>query len=663
MKIFALLYRTPPANKKSRLSLGGKRYAKNGSASSSSSSSSSNQHEPAKTSHSIIPGLERRWSVVGSSWNRNKKGKHKNIVSDSAGPSSEAMESSDKVWENFSVLENAPSVEKAEEFGFEMDDKDDIALAERYQSEYDEIKDRVTAIETRISKEFNKIQSSMLNNSMDSVDIADHLNGPEKVLEKFSKTLEETEMMNSTPSTEQLAKHLSRGLNIRRSAEHKVIRSPSARKIGSIRRRSQENVRLTRNRSWHLDKAPQPIVIKNYMTDLNCARIHTSPLATSSSQTHLQKANLRRGRPNTVQTGLRQIHASPTNKTADASTTPSKFAISSNYPIENIQNVANMDLQNENWICADKFFDDKILPTFHDDDSMNTPKGSGPKSVPIKQSRKKLNMNDAMMIDDSSPKNVRAPSAANTDTVIDNMKTPMLPPRLPVIKKTPGSMLRTASHQMPATFVAKSHLTPLWQQEQQQFAGRASIARLRSQNAGMVMAKAKLFDGLVIEPREMPLKSSKSIAPKISHTHFVTNTNQTQKNRNELESLLRTRINNANSRKSNSAPRRHGTPNNKNSPSSVQRRQNLRASRHTPIKNSPANLISSADGSNRIIRNLVSVTGGDCHMDSPMSRRTSAVDVTPHVKRALMNKRRIIRTPQGKRKAIYSERSHSDCIK
>lgn len=587
--------------------------------------------------------------MVGSSWNRNKKGKHKNIVSDTAGPSSEAM---DNVWENFSVIENSPLIAKPEEFGIEMDDKDDIAMAERYQSEYDEIKDRVTAIETRISKEFNKIQSSMLNNSIDSVDIADHLNGPEKVLEKFSKTLEETESMNSTPSTEQLAKHLSRGLKIRRSAEHKVIRSPSARKIGSIRRRSQENVRLTRNRSWHLDKAPQPIVIKNHMTDLNCARIQTSPLAPSSSQSHMQKANLRRGRPNTVQTGLRQVHASPTQKSTDASTTPSKFAISSHNHIENIQNVANMDLQNENWICADKFFDEKTGPTFHDDDVVNTPKGSASKPMPIKQSRKKLDMSDAMMIDDSPPKSVRTPRAINTDTVNENTKTPMLPPRLPVIKKTPGSMLRTSSHQMPATFVAKSHLTPLWQQEQQQFVGRASIARLRSQNAGMVMAKAKLFDGLVIEPREMPSKHSKSIAPKISHTHFVTNTNQTQKNRNELESLLRTRINNANSRKSNSVTRRHGTPTNKNSPSSVQRRQNLRASCHTPIKNSPVNLISSADGNNRIIRNLASVTGGDCNMGSPMGRRTSAVDVTPHVKRALMNKRRIIRTPQGKRKAI-----------
>lgn len=59
------------------------------------------------------------------------------------------------------------------------------------------------------------------------------------VQSEYEKTLEESSI-ESTCSTDQLAKRLSRELKIRRSAEHKVIRSPSARKIGSIRRRSQE---------------------------------------------------------------------------------------------------------------------------------------------------------------------------------------------------------------------------------------------------------------------------------------------------------------------------------------------------------------------------------------------------------------------------------------
>lgn len=625
--------------KKSRLSLGGKRYAKNGSVSSSSSSSTSTstQSGAAKASHSI----ERRWSVVGAGWNRNKKEKQK----DAAEPFGEAIESSNDLWDNFSLIENFDSsaTTKSQEFGIEMDADDGIAMAERYKSEYEEIKDRVSAIETRISKEFNKIQSTLMNNSLDSVDIASHLNGPEQVLEKFERTVEETEMMNATSSTEQLAKHLSRGLKIRRSAEHKVIRSPSARKIGSIRRRSQENVRLTRNKSWHLDRAPQPIVFKNQMADLNCAQIHTSPLLASSSI--VQKVNLRRGRPNTVQTGLRQVHASPTRKTTDDFAEPSQqFSISTNYSIENIQNAANTDLQNEKWICADIFFDDKMAPT-NDKDLLNTSMGSG-----RKPNRKKLNMNEAMMVDVSSAPTGTTPHSANSVTIIDNMKTPMLPPRLPVIKRTPGSLLKTSSHQMPAPLVGRSHLTPLWHlEQQQQFAGRASIARLRCQNAGMVMAKAKLFDELVFEPKVVPSRKLKPIAPKISQiTHFATNTNQTQqKNKNELESFLRTKMHQNTPRKSSVVtPRRNGTPNSKNSPSGGQRRQNLRHARHTP----PAYLVSSADGSNRVVRNFAPITAGENYTGSPMSRRTSVVDVTPHIKRTLMNKRRLIRTPQGKRK-------------
>lgn len=54
-------------------------------------------------------------------------------------------------------------------------------------------------------------------------------------------------------------------------------------------------------------------------------------------------------------------------------------------------------------------------------------------------------------------------------------------------RKTPGSSM--AKHQM----LYNPHLTPLQQAQQ---TGRASIARLRSQNAGMVLAKARLFNDL-----------------------------------------------------------------------------------------------------------------------------------------------------------------------
>lgn len=61
----------------------------------------------------------------------------------------------------------------------------------------------------------------------------------------YVKTLEESEkLLLERTATEQLARQLSRGLRIRRSADQRVIRSPSARKIGAIRRRSRESPRV-----------------------------------------------------------------------------------------------------------------------------------------------------------------------------------------------------------------------------------------------------------------------------------------------------------------------------------------------------------------------------------------------------------------------------------
>lgn len=100
------------------------------------------------------------------------------------------------------------------------------------KSEYEEIKSRVSAIESCISQEFKSIASD----SSDGLTVVNPINN---VQSEYEKTLEGASI-ESTASTDQLAKRLSKELKIRRSMEHKVIRSPSARKIGSLRRRSQE---------------------------------------------------------------------------------------------------------------------------------------------------------------------------------------------------------------------------------------------------------------------------------------------------------------------------------------------------------------------------------------------------------------------------------------
>lgn len=102
------------------------------------------------------------------------------------------------------------------------------------KSEYEDIKNRVSAIETRISQEFGCIyneKNDITAHSLNSIQTA------------YEKTLEEASIEN-TLTSDYLAKRLSKELKIRRSGEHKIIRSPSARKIGSLRRRSQE--KLTR---------------------------------------------------------------------------------------------------------------------------------------------------------------------------------------------------------------------------------------------------------------------------------------------------------------------------------------------------------------------------------------------------------------------------------
>lgn len=100
------------------------------------------------------------------------------------------------------------------------------------KSEYEDIKNRVSAIESRISQEFGSIYN-------EENDITTH--SVNKVQTAYEKTLEEAGIEN-TLTSDYLAKKLSKELKIRRSGEHKIIRSPSARKIGTLRRRSQEKV-------------------------------------------------------------------------------------------------------------------------------------------------------------------------------------------------------------------------------------------------------------------------------------------------------------------------------------------------------------------------------------------------------------------------------------
>lgn len=110
-------------------------------------------------------------------------------------------------------------------------DKDYVRIS---KLEYEEIKNRVSAIENRLSREFTDVEPL------------------QQVQNVYEQTLEEVAMLHC-PSSDRLARRLSKELMIRPSEDNKIIRSPSARKIGSIRRRSKENVtKIVRHKSWNV---------------------------------------------------------------------------------------------------------------------------------------------------------------------------------------------------------------------------------------------------------------------------------------------------------------------------------------------------------------------------------------------------------------------------
>ncbi|VEN39770.1 unnamed protein product [Callosobruchus maculatus] len=111
--------------------------------------------------------------------------------------------------------------------------RDDMQTSADYvrvsKTEYEDIKNRVSEIEKRLSKELETASKSTI--------IHNKVNIINDIQTAYEKTL--NEMQDFSPGTDQLARRLSKELRIRTS-DQKPIRSPSARKIGNIRRRSKE---------------------------------------------------------------------------------------------------------------------------------------------------------------------------------------------------------------------------------------------------------------------------------------------------------------------------------------------------------------------------------------------------------------------------------------
>ncbi|KAJ3649137.1 hypothetical protein Zmor_020895 [Zophobas morio] len=191
--------------------------------------------------------------------------------------------------------------------------------------EYEAIKNRVSAMERRISMELENVQSQIKteneNNTNEEVDV-----NIQNVQTVYEQTLVQSAQLS--PTTDQLARRLSRELKIRRSAEQKIIRSPSARKIGSMRRKSKEleknNVKITRHQSWHV-----------------------------VSRGSIPRVSLKRGKPNTVSNGL------PANKIEDEVLENKEIrARSSSVGEQKVKNVScNLSgSSSDTWVSAEGFF-------------------------------------------------------------------------------------------------------------------------------------------------------------------------------------------------------------------------------------------------------------------------------------------------------------------
>jgi hypothetical protein len=335
------------------------------------------------------------------------------------------------------------------------------------KSEYEAIKNRVSAIENRISQEFGNMiciddtAANMLPPMTGSSSTEVNSNA-ELVQTAYERTLVESEKLGDA-STDHLARRLSRELRLRRSLESKVIRSPSARKIGSIRRRSKENAKpvfklpsekneAPRNMAWHLDVRPSVAQI--------------SPFYPCS--------NLKRGRPNTIFTGLPQ--PSPRN------TVNMKNAILTNKCQEDLPSGdKNKErFQNYHSCIMDDMMNKTDLAQYLD----FFRESDGP------MTRSKARRASSFHGSEWAFRNKPEADVMKSGSYVDICET--------VVHKSlslEGNADRREQHKENEWQTADVFFSDVQTlKEEAPVTGRASVAKLRSQNAGMVLERMKLFD-------------------------------------------------------------------------------------------------------------------------------------------------------------------------
>lgn len=276
-----------------------------------------------KTGNSTMERLERRWSAVSHStaFRRSRKRSSTNLLES-------------KKTSSLSNLLQSVKVSSSK-----LEAKDDSVVESDYvkvsKTEYEEIKNRVSEIERRISIELDNAQVN-INDLKRTEDVIN--DDVENVQTEYEKTLTHVGQLSTT--TDQLAKQFSKDLKIRKYSDQKVFRSPSARKIGSLRRQSRElhkhSNKLTRNQSWHVTTSSA--TIPRVSLQKNTRYAGYSPLSDIPTPT------LRSAERNSRRTALRasSFQGSPT------------FAVQKNVP--NSPLYSNIR-EKSPWVRGERFFD------------------------------------------------------------------------------------------------------------------------------------------------------------------------------------------------------------------------------------------------------------------------------------------------------------------
>lgn len=167
------------------------------------------------------------------------------------------------------------------------------------EQQYDDLKNVVRREEERLDKSAVQHMTAALFPNISSSSAAQNLSCSEMIQSAYERMREETEGQLGTPGpSDMLSRRLDRELKIRnrRSGEHRVIRSPSERRIGTIRRRSKESVQNTAKSLISPEEVATPVPAP--------PAFHHTPKMKATLLSTPASASLRRGRPNSVKSGL-----------------------------------------------------------------------------------------------------------------------------------------------------------------------------------------------------------------------------------------------------------------------------------------------------------------------------------------------------------------------